>query len=67
MKSQSPIIPVALIDSYKPFGVNSLKPVTTQVHFLPPLYYEDYKEMNSREISDLIRNQIIETIKEACG
>lgn len=66
MKSQSPIIPVALIDSYKPFGVNSLKPVTTQVHFLTPLYYEDYKEMTSREISDRIRNQIIETIKEVC-
>lgn len=62
MKSQSPIVPVALIDSYKPFGVNSLKPVTTQVHFLEPLYYEDYKDMNSKEIAELVRQQIVNTI-----
>lgn len=66
IKSQSPIIPVALVDSYKPFGINSLKPVTTQVHFLPPIYYEEYKEMTSKEISDLTRNRIISAIKEAC-
>ena len=63
MKAQSPIVPVALIDSYKPFGINSLKKVTTQVHFLEPLYYEDYKDMNSREISELVRNRIVETIE----
>lgn len=63
MKAKSPIIPVALIDSYKPFGLNSLKPVTTQVHFLEPLYYEDYNEMTSREVSELVKNRITETIE----
>lgn len=62
MKSKSPIVPVALIDSYKPFGMNSLKRVTTQVHFLEPIYYEDYKDMNSREVSELVRRKIMETI-----
>lgn len=65
IKSQSPIVPVALVDSYKPFGVNSLKPVTTQVHFLEPIYYEDYKDMTSQEIAELVRNQIVNTITEA--
>lgn len=65
IKAQSPIVPVALVDSYKPFGMNSLKPVTTQVHFLEPLYYDEYKDMTSREISNLVRQQIIDTIKEA--
>lgn len=64
IKAKSPIVPVALIDSYKPFELNSLKPVTTQVHFLEPLYYEDYKELSSREISDLVRTRIIETISQ---
>ena len=67
MKSQSPIIPVALIDSYKPFGVNSIRPVKTQVHFLSPIYYEDYKEMTSREVSELTRSRIMNTIHEACS
>ncbi len=67
MKSKSPIIPVALVDSYKPFGINSLKPVKTQVHFLNPIYFDEYKDMNSREIAELTRNKIIAVIKEACS
>lgn len=66
IKSGCPIIPVALIDSYKPFELNSLKPVTTQVHFLEPLFYEDYKEMTSKEIADLIRDKIMTAISKAC-
>lgn len=64
MKAQSPIVPVALIDSYKPFGMNSLRPVTTQVHFLKPLYYEDYKGLSTRQVSDMVREQIIDTIRQ---
>lgn len=66
IKSQSPIVPVALIDSYKPFELNSIKPVKTQVHFLAPIPYEDYKELNSREIADLTRNKIMDKIREIC-
>ena len=62
MKAKCPIVPVALIDSYLPFGTNSLKPVNTQVHYLKPLYYEDYKEMTSKEISDYVKQVIGETI-----
>lgn len=65
IKSQSPIVPVALVDSYKPFGVNSLQPVTTQVHFLEPIYYEDYKDLTSREIAEIVRHQIVDTIAKA--
>lgn len=64
MLARSPIVPVALIDSYKPFGVNSLKSVTTQVHFLEPLYYEDYKGLSSKEISELVRERIMVAISK---
>jgi len=66
IKSKSPIVPVALIDSYKPFELNSLKPVTTQVHFLEPIYYEEYKDMSSKEIAELTRNKIISRIQKVC-
>lgn len=66
MKAKRPIVPVALIDSYKPFELNSLKPVTTQVHFLEPLYYEDYKDLTTREVAEMVRNQIINTINKVC-
>lgn len=64
IKSKTPIIPVVLIDSYKPFELNSLKKVRTQVHFLPPIPYEAYKDMSSKEIAEKTREQIVDKIKE---
>ena len=58
MKSKTPIIPVAIKDSYKVFGVNSLKKVKTEVHFLPPIYYEDYGKMSTVQIAEMVKNQI---------
>lgn len=66
IKSRTPIVPVVLIDSYKPFELNSLKKVRTQVHFLPPIPYEEYKDMSSREIAEKTRGQIVAKIKEVC-
>ncbi len=63
--SKRPIVPIALIDSYKPFEISSLKKVTTQVRFLKPIYYEDYKEMSTKEIADLVKKQIQEEIAKA--
>lgn len=66
IKSRTPIVPVALIDSYKPFELNSLKKVRTQVYFLPPIPYEEYKDMNSKEIAEKTRGQIVAKIKDVC-
>ena len=57
-----PIIPIAIYDSYKPFSVNSLKRVTTYVSFLPPISYEEYKGMNTREVAELVKEKIQEEI-----
>lgn len=61
-KAQCPIVPVALIDSFKPFDTNSTKPVTVQVHFLKPLQYEEYKDMKTTEIAALVQERIQKTI-----
>lgn len=66
IKSRTPVVPVALIDSYKPFELNSLKKVRTQVHFLPPIPYEEYKDMSSKEIAEKTRDQIVARIREVC-
>ena len=58
MKAKAPIVPVVLIDSYKVFEEWSLKPVATQIHYLPPLTYEQYKGMSTLEVSDLVHDQI---------
>ena len=63
-KSKAPIVPVAIIDSYKVFQINSLRKITTQVHFLPPILYEEYAGMSTAEIAELVKCRIQETIRE---
>ncbi len=63
-KAKAPIVPVALIDSFKPFDTNSIKPVTVQVHFMEPLYYEEYKDMKTNEIASLVKEKIQNKINE---
>lgn len=57
-RAKAPIVPVAIIDSYKPFGMNSLRRVKTQVHFLEPIFYEEYQEMTTLQIAELVKERI---------
>ena len=66
-KSKCPIIPVALLDSYKAFDTGSIEKLKVQVHFLTPMYYEEYKDMNTVEIAAEVKRRIEETIKENGG
>lgn len=61
-KSKAPIVPVAIIDSYKPFGLNSLRKVKTQVHFLAPIFFEEYSQLTTREIAELVKARIAEAM-----
>ncbi len=64
MKAKAPIVPVALVDSYKAFEGFCIGPVHTQVHYLPAIFYEEYKDMKSVEIAEMVRARIVEKIKE---
>ena len=64
-KAKCPIVPVALLDSFKPFDTNTITPVIVQVHFLKPLEYEVYKEMKTTEIAALVHDEIQKTIDAA--
>ena len=61
-KAKCPIVPIALIDSFRPFDTNTLSKVTVQVHFLKPLYYDDYKNMKTTEIASIVHDRIQDTI-----
>lgn len=58
IKAKCPIVPVVLIDSYKPFGLNSLKRVVTKTIFLPPIPYEDYCDMKPAEVAKMVKGII---------
>lgn len=61
-KAKCPIVPIALIDSFRPFDTNTISKVTVQVHFLKPLYYDDYKNMKTTEIASIVHDRIQDTI-----
>ncbi|MBQ4090969.1 MAG: 1-acyl-sn-glycerol-3-phosphate acyltransferase [Clostridia bacterium] len=58
IKAKCPIVPVTLIDSYKVFEKNTLKPVSSKVVFHKPIPYEEYKDMKAQEIADKVRATI---------
>ena len=66
-KARCPIVPVALIDTYKSFDTGSIEPLTVQVHFLKPMYYEEYKDMKTTEIASEVKRRVEESIKEYGG
>lgn len=67
ISAKCPIVPVALIDSYKAFDTNSIQKVTVQVYYLPPMYYEEYKDMKSGEIAAEVKRRIEEVISAHRG
>jgi len=64
MKAGSPIVPVALVDSYKAYNSRTVLPVKTQVHFLKPLYWEDYQGMNATQIAAEVKSRIARKLEE---
>lgn len=64
MNAKCPIVPIAIIDSFKAFDTHSIKKLNIQIHYLAPLYYEDYKDMKSGEIASLVASRIEDTIAE---
>lgn len=63
-KAKAPIVPVALIDCYKVFDNNTIKKTTAQIHYLKPIYYDEYKDMKTNEIAKLVQTRIEECIKK---
>lgn len=58
VKAKAPIVPCALIDSYKPFDEKSIKKTTVKLYYLEPIYYEEYKDMTTNEIAEIVRGRI---------
>ena len=62
--AKCPIVPCALIDSYRPFDEKGIKRLTVTLKYLKPITYDEYKDMKGQEIADLVRSRIVEAIGE---
>lgn len=63
-KAKCPIVPCALIDSFKPFDENSIQPVTVKLVYLPPICYDEYMGMKTVEIAEEVKRRIERAIME---
>lgn len=67
IKSGCPIVPVALINSFRPFDIPSIKREKVQVHYLEPIYSNQYVGLKTREIAHLVHDEIQKKIDENIG
>ena len=67
VNSHKPIVPVVLVDTYKAFNSRQLTPVTAQVHFLPPIYYEEFKDLKTVQIAELVQMSIQQKLDDLLG
>lgn len=63
-RAKVPIVPVCLIDTYIPFNTFSIKPCKNKVIFLEPIMPEEYEDMKTPEIAELVKKRIIDKMKE---
>lgn len=63
LKTKCTVVPVALVDCYKVLDQKGSKPVTVQLHYLEPIEYDQYQDLNTKELAALVRDRIEEKIK----
>ena len=66
-KSKCPIVPVALVDSFKVLDQKGSKPVTVQIHYLKPICWEEYGNLKTTELAALVKEQIAQAIEAHTG
>ena len=65
LKTKCTVVPVALVDCYKVLDQKGSKPVTVQIHYLPPIEYRQYADLNTKELADLVRSRIEEKVQSS--
>lgn len=63
-KAKCPIIPIAVVNSYKVLDEKGCKPVKVQIHYLEPIPYEEYQALKTAELAELVRSRIEKVVKE---
>ena len=62
VKAKAPILPIAVIDCHRILDEKGSNPMSCQVHFLKPICYEEYKDLKTVELADLVKSRIQDII-----
>lgn len=58
LKAKCPIVPVALVDSFRVLDQKGSKPLTVHISYLKPIAWEEYQDMNTTELAALVKGRI---------
>ncbi len=64
VNAKVPIVPVALIDSYKALDDPKAKKVIIKVRYLQPLHHEEYLDMTIQQLADEVRSRILSELEK---
>ena len=62
--AKATIVPFAFIDSFKVLDQDGCAPLKVQLHYLEPIYYDEYKDLKTNEIAALVKSRIAEAIEK---
>ena len=62
VKAKAPILPIAVIDCHRILDEKGSNPMSCQVHFLKPICYEEYKDLKTVDLADLVKSRIQDII-----
>lgn len=63
LKAKCPIVPIAFVDSFKVLDQKGCKPVSVQIHYLKPIFYEEYKDLKTVDLAAMVQDRIRQTIE----
>lgn len=58
LKSKCPIVPICYIDCFKPLDQKGSAPLKAQMHYLPVIPYEEYKDLDTVALAALVKERI---------
>ena len=58
LKAKCPIIPFAVVNSFKVLDEDGCAPVTVHLQYLDPIPYEEYKDLKTVDLADLVKSRI---------
>ncbi|MBP3677394.1 MAG: 1-acyl-sn-glycerol-3-phosphate acyltransferase [Agathobacter sp.] len=62
--AKATIVPFAFIDSFKVLDQDGCGPLKVQLHYLEPIPYDEYKDLKTSEIAELVKSRIADAIEK---
>ncbi len=67
VKSGCPVVPVAVVDSFRVLDQKGSAPISMEIHYLPAISSEEYRDMKTGELAELVKSRIAEKLAERTG